>query len=47
MALATRFRGDKKGCKKMKKMLDKIGVICYYIEAVRNCSICSTQCENN
>ena len=29
----------------MKKVLDKNEAICYYIEAVKNCSICSTQCE--
>ena len=29
----------------MKKVLDKIEVICYYIEAVRNDGICSTRCE--
>ena len=45
MLFTTRFRGDKKGRKNVKKVLDKIEVICYYIVAVRNCSICSTQCE--
>ena len=41
----TRFRGGKKGRKKVKKMLDKNEVICYYIEAVRNGGICQTPCK--